>query len=156
MGRDPAWHQLVNGTSIAIDGRGVLLTGPSGSGKSDLALRLIDQGALLIADDMSELYGGDAGLFVRFPVAAPADLQGRMEVRGLGIMPVPATAAPTPLRLVVELVPPTAIIRMPEPVMANYGGFNVALTKITPFEASAVAKLRLAVNAAASHIMAPL
>lgn len=156
MSRDPAWHQLVNGTSVAIAGRGVLLTGPSGSGKSDLALRLIDQGALLIADDMSELYGGDADLLVRFPVAAPADLQGRMEVRGLGIMPVPATADPAPLRLVVELVSPAAIIRMPEPVMANYGGFNVALTKITPFEASAVAKLRLAVNAAASHIMAPL
>ena len=156
MGRDPDWHQLVSGSSVAIDGQGVLLTGPSGSGKSDLALRLIDQGALLVADDVSELYGGDAGLFVRFPIAAPAELRGRMEVRGLGIMPVRAMMEPVPLYLVVELVPPAAIERMPEPVMANYGGFNVALTKITPFEASAVAKLRLAVAAAASHIMAPL
>ena len=156
MGTDPAWHQLVTGTSVAIDGHGVLLTGPSGSGKSDLALRLIDRGALLIADDVSELYHGAAGLLLRFPAAGPAELRGRMEVRGLGIMPVHAAEAPTPLRLVAELVPPSAIERMPEPVMANYGGFSVALTKITPFEASAVAKLRLAVTAAASHIMAPL
>jgi len=156
MSRDPVWHQLVSGTAVAVDGHGVLLTGPSGSGKSDLALRLIDQGAILIADDVSELYASAAGLLVRYPLAGPAELRGRMEVRGLGIMPVRVAGAPAPLRLVAELVPPAAIERMPEPVMANYGGFSVALTKITPFEASAVAKLRLAVAAAASHIMAPL
>jgi serine kinase of HPr protein (carbohydrate metabolism regulator) len=156
MGRDPAWHQLVNGTSVVIDGQAVLLTGPSGCGKSDLALRLIDQGGQLVADDVSELCVGAAGLLVRFPAAGPAELRGRMEIRGLGILAVRACAAPAPLRLVAALVPPEAIERMPEPVMADYGGFSVVLTKITPFEASAVAKLRLAVTAAAGHIMSPL
>jgi len=141
---------------VAIDGHAVLLTGPSGGGKSDLALRLIDQGGALIADDVSELYSGDGGLHLRFPVAAPRELQGRMEVRGLGIMPVRWIADAPPLILVAELVPPSAIERMPSPLMAKYGDFSVAMAKITPFEASAVAKLRLAVAAAASHIMAPL
>jgi len=155
MAIDPSWHQLVNGTAVAVDGHGVLLTGPSGSGKSDLALRLVDQGAALIADDITELYSGSGGLRLRFPVEAPGELQGRLEVRGLGIMPV-SWIADAPLILVAELVPPASIDRMPVPFMAKYGDFSVAAAKITPFEASAVAKLRLAVVAAASHIMAPL
>jgi len=47
----PAAPILVHATAIAIDGRAVLLRGPSGAGKSDLALRLIDAGARLVADD---------------------------------------------------------------------------------------------------------
>ena len=156
MSAETVWRQLVSGTSIAIDGHAVLLTGPSGSGKSDLALRLIDQGAALIADDVSELYGSAGRLWLRFPDPAPADLRGRLEVRGLGIMPVRAAAGPLPLILVAELVSPTLIDRLPESTLAKYGDFDVALVKLAPFEASAVAKLRLAVAAAAGHIMSPL
>ena len=59
----------------------VLLRGPSGAGKSDLALRLIDQGARLVADDQTELTPSDGVLLAR----APQTIQGKMEVRGLGI-----------------------------------------------------------------------
>lgn len=150
------WRQLATGTSIALDDKAVLLTGPSGSGKSDLALRLIDQGAALIAEDVSELYGQAGRLWVRFPDSAPAVLRGRLEVRGLGIMPVRAVVEPMPLILVAELVAPALIDRLPQPALAKYGDFDVALVKLAPFEVSAVAKLRLAVAAAAGHIMAPL
>ena len=51
-----AGRLLLHATAVAIDGRAVLLRGASGSGKSDLALRLIDAGARLVADDQSELY----------------------------------------------------------------------------------------------------
>ncbi|HEX9446910.1 MAG TPA: HPr kinase/phosphatase C-terminal domain-containing protein [Dongiaceae bacterium] len=156
MSPAPSWHQIVNATSVAVDNAGVLLTGGTGSGKSDLALRLIDAGASLIADDVTELHSLDGRLNARFPLAAPAGLQGRMEVRGLGILPVRVVAGSVPLILVAELVAPEMIERMPLPLMAKYGDFDVALVKLAPFEASAVAKLRLAVAVAGGHIMAPL
>lgn len=133
-----------------------MLTGVSGSGKSDLALRLIDGGAALIADDVTELYRDGAHLLTRFPREAPIDLRGRLEVRGLGIMPVRHVEMSLPLILVAELVTSAAIQRMPEPAVAKYDGFGVALVQLAPFELSAAAKLRLAVAAAAGHIMAPL
>ena len=151
-----SWHQLVTGTAVAIDGQAVLLTGASGSGKSDLALRLIDDGAALIADDVTELYRDGEHLLARFPRQAPIDLRGRLEVRGLGIMPVRHVEMPLPLILIAELVSLTAVSRLPVPAVAKYDGFSVALVQLAPFELSAAAKLRLAVAAAAGHIMAPL
>jgi serine kinase of HPr protein (carbohydrate metabolism regulator) len=150
------WHQIVTGTAIAIDGAAVLLTGVSGSGKSDLALRLIDAGASLIADDVTDLHESAGRLQARFPQAAPAELRGRLEVRGLGILPVRFVAGSIPLILVAELVAPEMVERMPPSLMTKYGDFDVALVKLAPFEASAAAKLRLAVAAAGGHIMAPL
>ena len=75
---------LVHATAVAIDGRALLLRGPSGAGKSDLALRLIDAGARLIADDQSVLRreGG------RLLAAVPAAIAGLIEVRGVGILRV--------------------------------------------------------------------
>jgi serine kinase of HPr protein (carbohydrate metabolism regulator) len=156
MSLSSAWHQIVNATSIEIEGAAVLLTGAPGSGKSDLALRLIERGASLIADDVTELCVMAGGLQARFPTAAPGELQGRMEVRGLGIMPVRFVTVSVPLILVAELVAPEMVERMPPSLTTKYGDFDVALVKLTPFEASAVAKLRLAVAAAGGHIMAPL
>jgi serine kinase of HPr protein (carbohydrate metabolism regulator) len=131
----------VHGTSVALGGDGILLRGPSGSGKSDLALRLIDQGGRLVADDQTELrLSGDDVL-----MAAPATIAGRMEVRGIGILRVPAVAA-APLRLVVDLVPSTAIERLPEPQTCDYLGRRFPLIQLAPFEASAPAKLRLALG----------
>src|SRR3546814_17418763 len=75
----------VHATCIAIDGRGILLRGPSGSGKSDLALRLIDGGALLVADDQVILTEADGEL----TASAPATTAGRMEVRGIGVVDMP-------------------------------------------------------------------
>ena len=81
-GRAMSASILLHATAVAIDGRAVLLRGPSGSGKSDLALRLIDAGARLVADDQSELSRRGDVLMVR----APATIAGLIEVRGLGIL----------------------------------------------------------------------
>jgi HPr kinase/phosphorylase len=134
----------VHGTSVALGDEGVLLRGPSGSGKSDLALRLIDQGARLVADDQTELHiEGDA-----IAMTAPATIAGQLEVRGLGILQVPSVPAAS-LRLVVDLADPAVIERLPEPRHCDVLGRNVPLIALAPFEASAVAKLRLALRAAA-------
>jgi serine kinase of HPr protein (carbohydrate metabolism regulator) len=134
------------GTSVAIDGLGVLIRGPSGSGKSDLALRLIDAGALLISDDQTELSREGNRLVAR----APDTIRGRLEVRGIGIVSVP-NARRAPLVLVVDLVPSEQVSRMPNPGGWRQDGVEVPLIVLTPFEASAVAKLRLAVRRVVSE-----
>src|SRR5580658_5234693 len=75
---------LVHATAVAIGARAVLLRGPSGSGKSDLALRLIDAGARLVADDRCQLSREADAIVVR----APAAIAGLIEVRGIGILGV--------------------------------------------------------------------
>lgn len=129
------------GTSVAIDGRGVLLRGPSGAGKSDLALRLIDGGAALIADDQTELVREGASLVAR----APEAIAGQLEVRGVGIVPVPSTVR-APLVLVVDLLPPEQVPRHPDPGAWRHLGVSVPLIGLAAFEASTPAKLRLAVK----------
>ena len=129
------------GTSVAIDGLGILIRGPSGAGKSDLALRLIDGGAMLISDDQTELSMEGNRLIAR----APDTIRGRLEVRGIGIVTVPA-AARAPLVLVVDLVPPEQVSRMPNPGRLRQDGVEVPLIVLAPFEASVVPKLRLAVR----------
>ena len=132
----------VHGTAIALGSEGILLRGPSGAGKSDFALRMIDQGARLVADDQTELRreGGD------IIMNAPAAIAGQMEVRGLGIIVVPTTAL-APLRLVVDLMPSAEIERMPMPRDCDYLGCRIPAVALAPFEASASAKLRLALRA---------
>jgi hypothetical protein len=75
----------IHASCVAIGGRGVLLLGPSGSGKSDLALRLIDQGAELVADDRTILFAKNGALYAK----APASIEGLLEIRGLGIVEMP-------------------------------------------------------------------
>ena len=128
---------------VAVDGAGVLLCGPSACGKSDLALRLIDGGAALVADDQTQLSRhGDAIL-----AAAPPTIAGKMEVRGLGIVQLP-TPGVTPLRLVVELSEAAAIERLPPPAMARILGVDLPVVRLSAFEASTPAKIRLALRLA--------
>lgn len=136
----PAMLRL-HATCIAIDGRGVLLRGASGAGKSDLALRLIDQGADLVADDQVDLFDVDGVL----RAAAPAAIAGRMEVRGIGVVPMPCLPN-AEIVLLVDLVPPDAVERMPEPSVCRLGRFDVPALALAPFEASTAAKIRLAVR----------
>jgi serine kinase of HPr protein (carbohydrate metabolism regulator) len=90
--------ELVHGTAVDIDGWAVLLTGKSGSGKSDLAMRLIDRGARLVGDDYVAL-SDSLGL----PQVRPTErLAGKLEVRGIGIIETEYRAA-SPLMLLVEL-----------------------------------------------------
>ena len=132
----------VHGTSVTLGSDGVLLQGPSGSGKSDLALRLIDAGALLVADDQTELTLAGDGV----QMSAPAAIAGRIEVRGLGILRVP-NAPSAVLRLAVMLVAPQQIERLPEPRFCELLGRSVPLLALAPFEASALTKLKLALRA---------
>ena len=130
---------LVHGTTVALEGQGVLLRGPSGSGKSDLALRLIDSGAHLVADDQTELTRNADVLIA----GSPASIVGRMEVRGVGILGVPAVPS-APLRLVVDLVAPDRVERLPRPQFCEYLQCSLPLLALAPFEASTPAKIRLA------------
>jgi len=138
---------LIHATAVALpvdEGwAGVLLRGASGSGKSDLALRLIDEGARLVADDQTELCLNGGALRLR----APARIAGRMEVRGLGLVSVPLVEQAS-LVLVAELAPAAEIDRLPLPQTVILAGVSVAMVRLAPFEASATAKLRLAARAA--------
>lgn len=132
----------LHGTCVAVAGVGVLLRGPSGSGKSDLALRLIDGGALLVADDLVEIH--TVGGIVT--AQALMGWSGVLEVRGVGIVTVPNTPA-IRLDLVVDLVSPGAIARLPEPAWCQIAGNTLPYLALAPFEASAPTKLRLAAAA---------
>ena len=135
--------EQLHASAVAIDDRGVLLLGPSGSGKSDLALRLIDDGAVLIADDRVDLdvRQGDVRL------SGPANLAGLLEVRGVGIVRMPF-ATKVSLSLVVDLVKPEDIERLPDRLTADFLGVTVRRIALDPFQASAPAKIRLALRAA--------
>ncbi len=134
-------------TCVAIDGLGVLIRGPSGSGKSDLALRLIDAGARLVADDRCDVEAEDGR-----PVArAPGTIQGLLEVRGVGILRLEALAE-APVGLVIDLEPADEIERLPEPTTADVAGISVSVLRLDGLAASTPAKVRLAVALARGEV----
>jgi RNase adaptor protein for sRNA GlmZ degradation len=124
---------------------GVLLRGPPGAGKSDLALRLIDRGARLVADDQCELRCQDGAAGARLVARAPASIAGVLEVRGLGIMEVPSLAE-APVALVVDLVDPEKVERLPEDATEEILGLELPRVALNAFEAAAPAKLHLALR----------
>lgn len=133
----------MHGTCVLVSDIGVLLRGGPGSGKSDLALRLIDRGARLVADDqVCVRVDGD-----RVIAAAPPSLAGWLEVRGVGILPAPSVTS-ADLRLIVDLVARDRVERLPDVERETI--LSVALPRLIlhPFDASADAKLRLAAAAA--------
>jgi serine kinase of HPr protein (carbohydrate metabolism regulator) len=119
--------------------RGVLIEGPSGAGKSDLALRALDHGFRLVADDRVLVWTDAGRLFGR----APDVLAGLLEVRGLGVLPAPAVAY-CEIVLLARLEAPE---RMPEPATETILGKSVPLLAVDPFETSAPAKLSRAMEA---------
>ncbi len=135
-------------TCVELAGTGVLLRGPSGSGKSDLALRLVDGGARLVADDRVILEAESGAVFAR----APAALAGLLEVRGVGIARMPSIARAR-VGVVVDLVAPGEIERLPEPATCKLLGVSLPCLRLDPYCASACAKLRLAVKALTGDIL---
>jgi serine kinase of HPr protein (carbohydrate metabolism regulator) len=137
----------IHGTVVAVDGAGVLFRGPSGCGKSDLALRLIDRGAVLVADD-SVVLTRDGSVIV---ASAPASIAGKMEVRGLGIVRLPGPPMAV-LRLAVDLVAPADVERLPKARETVLLGVALPVLNLAPFEASAPAKVRLALRLAPEEV----
>lgn len=128
----------LHASAVAIGGRGVLILGASGRGKSDLALRLIDRGAILIADDQVELAARDG----RLHACALATIYGKLEVRGIGIVDLDAVAAPIALVVDLDATPE----RLPEPGAMIVEGIQLPVVALAPFDASAPIKVELALK----------
>ena len=133
--------EKVPGTSVEVEGLGVLFRGPTGSGKSDLALRMIDNGARLIADDYTELSAENSTLMAR----APETIQDLLEVRGIGILKI-GRVLQAKLGVVIDLVTAEQVERRPEDESIELLGIRVPLFRLTPLEASGPAKVRLIVR----------
>lgn len=140
---------LVHGTCLDISGAGVLIRGVSGSGKSDLALRLLHLGPTplmkdqpvvsLVGDDSVEISRSAGALMA----SGPAAISGMMEVRGLGPITVPVIPR-TPLVLVVDLVAFEEIERLPEPATTGLAGIEVPRVALCALEPSAPYKVAAA------------
>ena len=129
----------IHASCAARDDAGVLLLGPPGSGKSDLALRLLDHGFILVADDRVDIEDGIA--------RPPRSLAGLLEVRGLGIVRLPHLPAAR-LALAVSLAPQTE--RLPGP--ARHGSLDLPLVTVDPAAASAPSRVALALDCALGRV----
>jgi serine kinase of HPr protein (carbohydrate metabolism regulator) len=132
--------ETLHASTVAIDGRAVLITGPSGSGKSDLALRLLDHGFALVSDDQT-IVRRDGN---RLIASAPPNIKGKLEIRGVGIVEM-ETVTDVPVALYVELT--SEIVRLPDdrrerPVL----GVNLPLISVDAQTASAASKVALALD----------
>ena len=132
--------ETLHASTVALDGRVVLISGPSGSGKSDLALRLIDRGFVLVSDDQTIVKkDGD-----RLIATAPPTIAGKLEVRGIGIVDMERTES-APIALAVELT--GEIQRLPDDSRERLIlGVKLPLISINAAEASAPAKIALALK----------
>lgn len=137
--------ETLHATAIAVGGAGVLLLGPPGIGKSDLALRLIDRGAILIADDrvLAPVVDG------RLLLSPPATIAGLLEVRGVGLVRLPFCRTAAAL-LAIDLAGSSAEEppRLPEPQTRLIAGLSLPCLALRPFDASTPLKVELAVAAA--------
>jgi serine kinase of HPr protein (carbohydrate metabolism regulator) len=133
--------RLYHASCIAINNHAVLIRGDSGSGKSDLALRLIDQGAQLIADDQVII----TRVASKLVLSCPSTIRGLLEVRGLGLEKFPTLETAT-LSLVCDLQKLSEIERMPEPQTVQILGLSIPQLSIYPWEISATIKVQLALK----------
>lgn len=137
--RDVPTAPTVHATAVALEGRAVLLMGPSGSGKSDLALRLIDRGWRLVADDRVVVTAADGEVLAR----APDVLAGLIEVRSVGIVEETAVSG-VPVALVIDLG--GAVERLPEARMYRLAGVEVPLVAMDAFGESAALRVERALR----------
>jgi serine kinase of HPr protein (carbohydrate metabolism regulator) len=130
----------LHASCVASDGRAVLIAGPSGSGKSDLALRLLDRGFVLVSDDRTIVRKESARLIA----TAPETIKGKLEIRGVGIVDMD-TVDDMPVALVVELT--SDIQRMPDDSRERLIlGTAIPLISVDAMTASAASKVALALD----------
>ncbi|MEQ1695975.1 MAG: aldolase [Hyphomicrobiaceae bacterium] len=146
----PELGPALHGTAIAMDGRAALFRGPSGAGKSDLALRCIAHAVSPLLPFRVDLVCDDRAIVVveegHLVVSAPSHIWGMLEVRGQGIVEVPAVSSAR-LVLVVDLVGEGALIeRLPDPESVEILGYRLPSIHIHPFAASAPLKVLLALQ----------
>ena len=128
--------ETTHASTVAVDGRAVLISGPSGSGKSDLALRLLDRGFTLVSDDQTIVRREGNRLIA----SAPPTIKGKLEIRGVGIVEM-ETVTDVPVALYVELT--SEIVRLPDdrrerPVL----GVNLPLISVDAQTASTICRSR--------------
>ena len=132
--------ETVHASTVATEGRAVMIMGPSGSGKSDLTLRLLDRGFTLVSDDQTIVKLHDERLLA----SAPPNIAGKLEIRGIGIVDM-ETVTNQPVALIVELT--SDIQRLPDdsrerPIL----GVGVPLITIDAMTASAPSKVALGLD----------
>ena len=132
--------ETLHASTVAIDGRAVIISGPSGSGKSDLTLRLLDRGFALVSDDQT-IVKRDGN---RLIASAPENIAGKLEIRGIGIVDIDHLQS-VAVALLVELT--SDIQRLPDdsrdrPIL----GVAVPLISIDAMTASAPSKVALALD----------
>lgn len=133
-------QQLVHGTAVAIDNKGVLILGPSGSGKSDLSIQLIDRGAMLISDDQVITSRSSDGI----TLGPPENIAGKIEVYSLGIIEMPFVAN-IPLSMIVSLSEKPSRFPFDNP-SRQYLGIDVPTITIDTNRATTAIKVELALR----------
>jgi serine kinase of HPr protein (carbohydrate metabolism regulator) len=130
----------LHASTVALDGRAVLICGPSGSGKSDLALRLLDRGFRLVSDDRTIVRKDGSKLIA----SAPETIKGKLEVRGVGIVEM-ESVSDIPLAMVVELT--SDIERLPEDDRERLiMGTGIPMIRVDAMTASAPSKVGVALD----------
>lgn len=134
-------NDTIDGTCVEVEGIGVLIRGPTGCGKSDLALRLIDEGAKLISDDYTEISNENFILVAK----APKNIRGLLEIRGIGVVKIKSNYR-VKLSAIINLVKVDQIERMPEERKVNLCDVNIPVFFLNAYEASSVAKVRIIIR----------
>jgi serine kinase of HPr protein (carbohydrate metabolism regulator) len=130
----------LHASCVALEGRAILIGGPSGSGKSDLALRLLDRGFTLVSDDRTIVRKDGERLIA----SAPATIKGKLEIRGVGIVDM-ESVSDVPVALVVELT--SDIQRLPDDSRERkILGAGVPLINVDATTASAASKVAVALD----------
>ena len=132
--------ETLHASTVALDGRAVLICGPSGSGKSDLALRLIDRGFRLVSDDQT-IVRKEGGKLI---ASAPPTIHGKLEIRGLGIVEM-ETVDDVPVALFIELT--SDIQRIPDDSRDRLVlDVRIPLISVDALTASAPSKVAIALD----------